>query len=277
VDRGDALGVIAAAGALPRLIAEDRRAAGRPYLVCAFEGVAPDWIGEHPHAVAPFEKPGALFAALRRAGVGAVVLVGNIDRPALNPLRFDLTAVRLAPTLLPLLRRGGDDAVLRAVGAVFEREGFRLLSAPEALSGLLAPAGPLTAQAPDAAALADVDRAAALVAMIGAQDIGQGAVVADGQCLGLETLQGTDALLDFVARTRAERRPGPGVLFKGPKPDQDRRLDLPAIGPQTVAGAAAAGLAGVAYAAGGVLLIGREATRAEAERHGLWLYGRLAP
>ena len=64
------------------------------------------------------------------------------------------------------------------------------------------------------------------------------------------------------------------MLFKGPKPGQDRRIDLPAIGPATVAGAAAAGLAGIAVEAGGVMILDRAETIAAADAAGLFLWVR---
>ena len=266
------VGVIAGAGDLPRLIAEDRRARGLRYLICAFEGDAPPWLGDHPHAVVRAEKPGALLAALRRAGVETVVFAGAMARPKLSPLAFDLTAVRLAPRILPLLRQG-DDALLRGLAGVLEAEGFRLTGAHEVLSGLLAPPGEFAARRADDRDRADIARAADLVAGLGAMDVGQAAVVAGGVCLGLESIQGTDALLAFAGATPQRLRPRPGVLYKAPKPGQDWRVDLPAIGPQTLRAASAAGLAGVAVRAGGVLVLGLEATRAEADRLGLFLHG----
>lgn len=269
------VGVIAGGGALPRLLAEALAAAGSPYLVCAFEGAAPDWLAAHPHVVTAFEKPGRLFAALRDAGVGRVVLAGAMHRPALRPFAFDLTAARLAPRLLPLLKQG-DDALLRGIGSVLEGEGFQLAAAHHLLPQLLAPKGDFAARRADAEDRADIARAAALARALGALDVGQGAVVAGGLCLGLETLQGTDAMLDFVAATPARLRRRPGVLWKGPKPGQDLRMDLPAIGPATVGRAAAAGLGGVAMQAGATLVLDRAATRAEADRLGLFLFGATA-
>jgi len=100
-----------------------------------------------------------------------------------------------------------------------------------------------------------------------------------GICLGLESIQGTDALLDFVGRTTPALRPtrACGVLYKAPKPGQDRRLDLPAIGPSTVECAAAAGLAGIAVEAGGVMVLGFAATVAAADAAGLFLWARGNP
>jgi DUF1009 family protein len=166
------------------------------------------------------------------------------------------------------------------IAGVFEAEGFAVRAPHEILPDLIAPAGTLGRVAPSARDRDDVRRAAEIVAALGAADVGQAAVVAQGICLGLESIQGTDALLDFVARTGAGFRPDPkgprGVLFKAPKPSQDLRLDLPAIGPGTVERAAAAGLAGVAVQAGGVMILGYAATVAAADAGGLFIWGREA-
>ncbi len=85
-------------------------------------------------------------------------------------------------------------------------------------------------------------------------------------------------MLDFVAGTAAPVRPAGarGVLFKGPKPGQDRRMDLPAIGPGTIEGAARAGLAGVVIEAGGVMILNPGAAVAAADAAGLFIWAREA-
>jgi UDP-2,3-diacylglucosamine hydrolase len=270
------LAIIAGRGSLPRLIAEECRRRARPYQVVRLPGVDLAWAEGLPVIQAEFEKPGRLFGALRRAGIGDVTFAGGIKRPDLNPLRFDLKMLSLAPRVLSGLR-GGDDKVLRLVAEIFEAEGLQLVGAHELLSGLLAPAGALTRARPSEADVADIRRAREIAALLGRADVGQATVVAQGVCLGLESIQGTDALLAFVARTGAGYRPDPegarGVLFKAPKPGQDWRIDLPAIGPETVRGAQAAGLAGIVVEAGGVLLLDREALVAACDAARLFLWG----
>lgn len=274
---GQGLGIVAGRGVLPRLIAEDCARRGRPYRVVAFRSVPLDWTAGHPVLAATFEKPGRLFADLRSAGCAEVTFAGGIVRPELNPLRFDLTMLRLAPKVIAGMR-AGDDQALRIVAEVFEAEGLTLVPAQAILAGLLAAPGMLARARPSDADLADAARAASIVAALGEVDVGQGAVVAQGICLGVETVQGTDAMLAFVARTGAPFRPdragARGVLYKAPKPGQDWRMDLPAIGPDTMRAAAAAGLAGVAIEAGGVLILGRAETVAAADAAGLFLWGR---
>jgi DUF1009 family protein len=274
---GEGLAIVAGRGDLPRLIAEDCARAGRPYRVVAFEGMALDWLAGHPVVPAVFEKPGRLFADLRAAGCGEVTFAGGLRRPELNPLRFDLKMLKLAPRVLSGIR-AGDDSTLRLIAGIFEAEGLRLRAPHELVAGLLAPAGVLTRARPGEADRKDARRAARIVAALGRADVGQGAVVAQGLCLGAESIQGTDAMLDFVARTAPGLRPDPkggrGVLYKAPKPRQDLRLDLPAIGPATVRAAAAAGLAGIAVEAGGVMILDRPAAVAAADASGLFLWGR---
>lgn len=271
------LAIVAGRGVLPRLIAEDCARRGRSYRVVEFEGVPLDWTDGHPVVHAAFEKPGRLFAALREAGCRAVTFAGGMARPTLNPLRFDFTMLRHAPKVLGAIR-GGDDRTLRTVAEVIESEGFLLVPAQAIVDGLVAMPGVSTRAQPSEEDRADAARAAAIVEAVGAVDVGQAAVVAQGVCLGVESVQGTDALLAFVARSAGPFRPdrsGPrGVLLKAPKPGQDWRMDLPAIGPDTMRAAAAAGLAGVVVQAGGVLVLGREETIAAADRAGLFLWGR---
>ncbi|MHA3913355.1 LpxI family protein [Halovulum sp. GXIMD14793] len=273
------LAIVAGQGDLPRLIAEERARQTQPYRVVQFEGTTLDWLGDHPVIKGVFEKPGRLFSDLRKAGCNKITFAGGMRRPRLSPLRFDLTGIRLAPKLFSALR-SGDDAALRTVSEIFEAEGLDVVGAHELLSGLLVPEGVLGKVQPTDEDRDDAARAAELVAAIGAVDAGQGAVVAQGICLGLESIQGTDAMLEFVATSAGGFRPDPegaqGVLLKAPKPGQDWRVDLPAIGLRTVELAHAAGLSGLAVQANAVLVLGLEETIAKADELGLFLWGRPA-
>lgn len=268
------LAIVAGRGDLPRLIAEDCVRRAEPYRVVVFDGIELGWLAGHPVIAARFEKPGRLFSAMRAAGCTSVTFAGGIVRPVLRPLHFDWTMWRLAPRLISGIRTG-DDSTLRLVARIFEAAGFAVKAPHEILPDLVAGAGVLGRIAPSARDRADAARAAEIVAALGLADVGQAAVVGQGICLGLESIQGTDALLDFVARTGAGFRPaGAGVLYKAPKPGQDLRLDLPAIGPGTVRAAAAAGLAGVAVRAGAVMILDYGETVAAADSAGLFLWGR---
>ncbi len=273
------LAIVAGQGDLPRLIAEDCARRAQNYRVVQFEGVELDWTKDHAVISAVYEKPGRLFADLRKADCDRITFAGGVRRPRISPLRFDLTGIRLAPKLFSALR-SGDDAALRIVAEIFEAQDLRIVGAHELLNSLLMPEGVPTVAQPTDDDRADAKRATQIVSALGAVDTGQAAVVAQGICLGLESIQGTDCLLRFVAETSDGFRPDPdgakGVLLKAPKPGQDWRTDLPAIGPTTVEKAHAAGLAGVVVQSDGVLVLGLEETVARADELGLFLWGRPA-
>lgn len=212
---------------------------------------------------------------LTRQGVTQVVFAGAIRRPKLEPDLFDQRTMAIVPRIL-LGMQSGDDAALRAVLDVFEEAGLSVLSVDQVLPDLVPGEGVLAGE-PGPRDKKDAARAAEIVQGLGALDIGQGAVVAQGLCLAVEALPGTQAMLDFV-RLHGALRPDPngpkGVLYKAPKPGQDRRIDLPTIGPETVQQAAEAGLGGIAWEAGSVILLERAAAIEAANKAGLFLWSR---
>lgn len=265
--------IIAGSGVLPGLLLAAQPSAD--ILVAEMEGFPADLPGVTPLRFR-IERLAPFLDHLLAEGVTQVCFAGAIRRPRLEAGLVDAKTAQLLPRIVGALQTG-DEAALRQVVAIFEDWGLDVIGAAALAPDLVPGAGILAGQ-PTAADRADVERASQIVADLGALDIGQGAVVAQGLCLGVEALPGTEALLDFVARTGVGLRPDPkgarGVLYKAPKPGQDRRIDLPAIGPATVAEAAKAGLAGIAWEAGGALLLDRETALAETERLGLFLWSR---
>jgi len=265
------LGILAGGGPFPGRVAAAAQAAGRAVFIVALRGFAePGVVGPYPHAEIRMGAAGEILAQLRKHGCTDLVLVGPVRRPSFLDLRPDAEGARI------LARVGraafaGDDGLLAAVVRVLGEEGFRVLGAHEVLTEAVGPSGVLGRVAPDATAMADIARAAAVTRALGAADVGQGCVVQQGIVLAVEAIEGTDAML---ARAAGLARPGPGgVLVKLVKPGQDRRADLPTIGPATLRRAHAAGLRGVAYEAGGTLLTDRAACVAEADAAGLFLIG----
>ncbi|MGB3147661.1 MAG: UDP-2,3-diacylglucosamine diphosphatase LpxI [Paracoccaceae bacterium] len=270
------LAIIAGQGALPGLLATAlNRQGNRDWLLVEMEGFAAD-VPDMARLTFRVERLVPFMEELEARGVGQVCFAGAVRRPRLEPELFDARTAQLVPRLIGAMG-AGDDAALRAVIGLFEEFGFEVQGADQIAPDLVPQAG-LLAGSPSDADRADVARAAEIVAGLGPLDLGQGAVVAQGLCLAIETLPGTDAMLAFAALHADRLRPNPaggrGVLFKAPKPGQDRRIDLPALGPDTVRAAAQAGLAGLAWPAGSVLLIDRDRMVAEAERLGLFLWSR---
>ena len=270
------LGIIAGRGPLPRAVAEAAASRGLSLHIVGIRGEARDEIERFPHTWVKWGEIGKMFRALDQNGCGDIVIIGGVNRPDFSNVRLDLGAIKTLPFILSL-GKGGDDHVLSRVVRFFEQKGYRVHGADAIAPELLAEEGVLGGKAPNAEDKADIDLAFRVVGALGRLDVGQAAVVAKGYVLAVEAAEGTDAMLARCAELRAAGRTGKrgraGVLVKVPKFGQEERVDLPTIGPDTVTKAAGAGLAGIAVAAGRVLMADRDATIATADRNGLFLLG----
>lgn len=265
--------IVAGGGDLPARIIQACQQSGRPFFVLAVEGQANHpLIDNVPHAWIRMGAAGKAEKIMRTQGVAEVVLGGWIRRPSLREIRPDRRAAKL------MLKAGmhalGDDGLLRALIREVEASGFRVVAVQDVVPELLTKDSLLSRKAPDDQAITDICRAVEIVRMLGRLDVGQGAVVQQGIVLGVEAIEGTDALIERSATLR--RRGAGGVLVKLKKVGQDRRVDIPAIGPRTIECAAAAKLRGIAIEAGGSLIIDEAETIAAANKKGIFLIG-IAP
>ncbi len=255
--------IIAGAGALPHLVAE---ALTDPLYVTFDQSPVPKGVD---HLTARFEKLGRLFKDMKARDVGAVVFAGAVNRPKINPVLLDRHALKLALSL-----KKGDDGILREVIALFESQGFLVRGATEIRPDLVLEPGTLWGRKPSKDTLEDAARAQAVLDALAPLDVGQSAVCAGGQMLGIETLQGTNAMLAFVAQTPERLRRAKGVLVKAPKAGQDMRIDVPTIGLETVDAVLKAGLGGLVIPAGQVIVLDRVEMQERIEAEGLFLMAK---
>ena len=251
------IGILAGGGRLPLTIAESVTRRGGQVHIVGITGEADNGITRYPHTWVNLGQVGRMVTTLRSEG-GELVIAGSVRRPNLYKLRPDTSFFRSLPQILGLLA-GGDDSVLSRVVRFFEANGLVVRGAHEVAPDLLVGEGALGAMALPPEARADAAIGFAVRAALGPLDAGQAVVVSGGKVLAIEGAEGTDAMLERVAQLRASGLGvnGSGVLAKGPKPGQELRVDMPAIGPRTVDLGVAAGLAGLALEAGGVLLLDR--------------------
>ena len=271
------VGVIAGGGAMPFAVADSLAARGIAAVIFALRGACdPAGVARFRHHWISVGQVGKATKLLHSEGCREVMFIGSLARPSLSEIRLDWGALRSMGDVVAAFR-GGDDHLLSGIGRIFERDGFRMIGVRDAAPDLLLPAGCITRARPDAAAAADIARGRAVLAALGPFDIGQAAVVIDGHVVAVEDIEGTDGLLARVARLRSEGRfrakAGYGVLVKMAKSSQDLRYDLPTVGPRTVEGVAAAGLAGMAVAAGTTIAADPQAMIEVADKAGLFVTG----
>ena len=257
------LAILSGAGQLPVMIKQAHPDAH----VVGFEGM-PTELGNVAH-LHRFERLGALFTDLRDRGVTHVVMAGAMSRPNFAPDLLDEYTKSALPALMQAMSHG-DDHLLRHLIALIEEQGFTVVGA-RSLLPLTQPAGVLAGQVPTDVQ-GDITRADQVLKTLSPLDVGQGVIVENGLVLGIETLQGTDALLSFVAATAPNLR-GPigGVFVKRPKAGQDLRVDMPTIGPNTIDQVAKAGLSGIVISPDACVVVDVHETIERANNHGIFI------
>jgi DUF1009 family protein len=270
-----ALGIVCGGGVVPFAVAEAASRRGLRVVLFPLRGWANGpAVAAYPHHWIAIGQLDRFFRLANEEGCRDIVLVGTMVRPALSELKLDWGTLRRMPAILRAFR-GGDDHLLGGLARILEGAGLCLRGLADVAPEIIATAGLLGRHAPDDQAGRDIDRGFALLAAMSPFDVGQAAVVAGGYVMAVEAAEGTDAMLERIAVLRETGRirlkPGAGVLTKAPKRRQDRRLDLPSIGPDTVARVDAAGLAGIAVVAGATVLAEPQRIVEAADRAGLFV------
>lgn len=273
----DPVAVVCGGGSLPATVADALVGQGRGVVMFPLHGWAdPAAVERFRHHWIHIGQLGRFSRLARSEGCRDLVLIGTLVRPTIQQLRLDIETLRVMPRIIRAYR-GGDDHLLSGIGRILEDYGFRLVGAHEVAPQILAPLGHVGRFAPTPRDEADITRGLALLAATGPFDVGQAAVVADGRVLAVEAAEGTDHMLAHIAEMRRGGRirsaAGTGVLVKAPKPSQDRRFDLPTVGPSTVEHIAAAGLAGLAVVAGGVIVVEPARVMALADKANIFVAG----
>jgi DUF1009 family protein len=273
------IGIICGGGAIPMAVAKAVQEQGRPLTLFPLYGFADKALERFPHRWVHLGAIGRLLRVMREAGCKDIVMIGSLTRPSPWKVRLDFTTLLALPRLLPYFR-GGDDRLLSGVTEYFEERGFRLVGAHEVAPEILMPAGVVGKHRPRKADEEDIRLGFNLLGAMGPFDVGQGAIISGLHALAVEAAEGTASMIARVGEMRKNGRvklpARAGVLVKAPKPGQDRRVDLPAIGPDTVAQAKAAGLAGIAVEAGSTIVADTAALVRAADKAGLFVVG-VAP
>lgn len=264
------IGLIAGGGMMPVEIIGNCRARGVEVVVA---GLLP-WADETmyqgvDHVMARLGEVGKILKFFKSHDVRDIVLAGGIKRPALKELIPDFEAVKILARIA--LSKQTDDGLFRAVIGEIESRGFHVCGIEEVVPEMLFQEGVYGRIKPSSADMDDIRRGIEIARALGAADVGQAVVIQEGIVLAVEAVEGTDAML---SRAASLKKPGKApVMVKIVKPGQDTRVDLPAIGIQTIEQLTKYGMGGIAVEAGGILVIEREAVITAADAAKIFIIG----
>ncbi len=264
------LGVIAGGGALPLKLLHACDDLGIEPFIVAFDGQTdPALVQGYEHMWTRFGAIGKIIKTLKSHDVRDLVMIGKMRRPSMAELKPDLKAAELIAKLG--FGALGDNDFLGVIRKFLEAEGFEIHGVHKFATDLLAPSGVIGKHKPGKADWADINRGLEVSLGMGHLDVGQSVIVQEGIVLGVEAIEGTDALMKRCGDLMRGGRKA--VLVKTCKPQQDRDFDLPTIGPETIENAAHSGLGGVVIHAGHSLVYDLDGVVQTANKHKLYVVG----
>jgi DUF1009 family protein len=273
------LGLIAGNGKFPFLVLDAARAQGHEVVVAAIKEEAFPEIESHGAASVHWLSLGELSKLIdtfKAAGVTRAVMAGQVKHKQIfSSIKPDW---RLAKLLLSLGTRN-TDSLLGAVAKVLADEGIMLENSTALLEPLLAKTGVLSKRAPTAQERKNIEYGRSVARRLAEYDIGQTVVIAEGACVAVEAMEGTDATIEragqLMRSLESELKGEASTLsraltvVKVAKPTQDMRFDVPVIGVKTIETMARAGASCLAVDAGLCLLLDGEAMTRAADEAGI--------
>ena len=278
MDNREPLGLIAAGGRLPFLVAEGANRAGRRVICVGLAGYADpalEDLVEVFRVVRP-ARVGGWMRTLRRHGVTNAVIVGSVVKARLHVrwrlLRHlpDWRALRVLCWRVRGKSRN-TDTVMGALSDELATGGIIVIDSTKYCQEHLATAGVLTRCRPSAQALSDIERGWHIAKKLGELDIGQAVVIKEKEVIAVEAIEGTAQMLERAGRLC---RSGGWVLVKTSKPEQDMRFDVPCIGPDTVRSLAEHGGSCIVVEAGKTIIIDKPQTIELAQDLGIAIVAR---
>jgi len=255
------LGLIAGNGRFPFLVLDAARAQGLEVIVAAIEEETFPEIESHGAAAVHWLSLGELsklIETFKREGVHRAIMAGQVKHKQIfSSIRPDW---RLAKLLLTLGSRN-TDSLLGAIAKVLAEEGIILEDSTSMLEPLLSKAGVLTRRPPTEPEQKNIDYGRAVARHLAQFDIGQTVVVAEGACVAVEAMEGTDTTIERAGQIMGSLESNPSILSRAltvvkiAKPNQDMRFDVPVVGAETIEVMRNAGATCLALDAGKCLLL----------------------
>jgi len=229
------MGLIAATGRLPVLVAQGMKNAGHPIHCVALGG---QYDEDLPGLCDTLESAAALglsswIRRLRKHKITHAVMVGRIDKASL--LHSWTNALRNAPDILTfsiyfrLRKDRRSHLVLASIADVLAERGIQLIDSTAHIQEHLATVGVMTKGKPSGAQLTDIEFGWQILQEMLRLDIGQAIAVHKRDVVSVEAVEGTDRM---IQRTGELCKAKNWTLMKAARAGHDRRSDVPTIGPE---------------------------------------------
>ena len=266
------VGLIAGEGDFPLEVAQSISQKNIEVFIVALKNIASKDIERYPHIWVRMGQIGRAIQALKENNCEELILIGGVKKPNLWLLKPDFGALKLFFKLV-MLPSKGDASILKTLLKFLEIDNkFKVVGAEKYIPHLLMSEGLLAGEKIDKQTQIDIDIAIANCSNIGFKDIGQACVVVNGEIIASEDVSGTDIMLRNLV-SKEIKFSKKGVLVKLAKPIQDKRVDLPVIGMQTIHLVKEIGLKGIAIENRSSFILEKEQVIKFASDNDIFIYG----
>lgn len=267
------LGIIAGGGNLPlSIVRECIEKKIEPFVI-----VMDDFADEKAYKTlnyitAKFGDVGKAISFFKKNNIKEILFAGDVKKPDLKTIRPDMKGFLLLTKLLKS-KIFGDDTILQTTIKFLENEGFKIIPVDFLIKNIKVDEGIVgKTKFPSKDYAHDIELGVKVLKQIGDLDIGQSIVIQNGIVIGIECIEGTEKLIERCGKLKyaTGRKP---ILVKIKKTSQTRKIDLPAIGENTISQLKKAGFVGVAIDSKNGLVIDKEKTIELANKENIFIYG----
>jgi UDP-2,3-diacylglucosamine hydrolase len=181
----------------------------------------------------PIGKVGKIINFLEKNKVNKIIFTGAVEKPILSKLTVDFQGAILLTRIIKN-KLFGDDNILSNVISYIEEKGFIVISICEILTDLQYTNDYQNNQKSTEIIQNDINIGRNILNKISEFDIGQSIIVQYGKIIAIEAAEGTDNLIKRSMKYIDVNHKSPAILIKSPKKNQDLRIDIPTIGPNTI-------------------------------------------
>ena len=264
------LAIIAGNGSIPFYLVDECKNKGQDYCLIVIDGHAKELSEKYkPDFTVSLSKMGKAIKFVKELKIKDIVMVGGVNRPSLRNIIPDFWTAKFIAKINSNI--SGDDSILSSLTKALENEGFNILAPENIIPSLLCPKGSLGKHKPSKSSKKDILNGYKIAKIVGSNDIGQSIVIENGLVLAVEAAEGTDNMIKRSALLKKEEKGG--VLIKVIKPGQDKRIDRPVIGINTLIAVWNAGLDGIAIENNEILILNVNEVVSYANEKGLFIEG----
>jgi DUF1009 family protein len=264
------LAIIAGSGYLPKHVYDACQHNGIKCELIILEGeTSPELFNDAKNIKFKAHKISQILRYIRKIGATHLTLAGKVKRANISKLLLDLKGAKL---FAMIIKKGlNDNAILKTILEFIEEEGLKIIAPEKVAPSIILHKGPLSKAKPNTSAKEDIKLGLKILKGIASYDVGQALIMQHGLVLGVEAAEGTDELIKRCGEIK-QNGEGP-ILIKIVKPEQDKRIDLPCIGPDTILMAHKYGIRGIAAEAGSTLILDQSNTLKLADKLKIFIFG----